>query len=356
MNIGIGTCFSTKKYEYTITERDDLGFFIASVSIRGQLGSIDTGATVRIVMENESSGIDMNALMRSDALFEAFRINNVLCCAMKNDADTVEASVVDDDPNVVNGASGGSKAYYEEPRATANYEEPSATVDDEEPSASTNDLKPDADGFVYFGEYRYRGQMSDGNPDGKGMCISPDGTVWDGFWLNGKPTKRGTIKWKNGQVYDGEWNSYGPNGEGKMMYPDKRVYTGTFRDGERHGHGTLTMPNGESFKGEFVDDKISENGTYYDSKGRPRKVKPKDISENGGGQGFLARMWKKTWRLWAALFCFLMLPVTIWLLLEFFSGNGGTHIRVGAILAPIYLLYTGVKLLIGFADDLSGDK
>lgn len=356
MNIGIGTCFSTKKYEYTITERDDLGFFIASVSIRGQLGSIDTGATVRIVMENESSGIDMNALMRSDALFEAFRINNVLCCAMKNDADTVEASVVDDDPNVVNGASGGSKAYYEEPRATANYEEPSATVDDEEPSASTNDLKPDADGFVYFGEYRYRGQMSDGNPDGKGMCISPDGTVWDGFWLNGKLTKRGTIKWKNGQVYDGEWNSYGPNGEGKMMYPDKRVYTGTFRDGERHGQGTLTMPNGESFKGEFVDDKISENGTYYDSKGRPRKVKPKDISENGGGQGFLARMWKKTWRLWAALFCFLMIPVTIWLLLEFFSGNGGTHIRVGAILAPIYLLYTGVKLLIGFADDLSGDK
>lgn len=356
MNIGIGTCFSTKKYEYTITERDDLGFFIASVSIRGQLGSIDTGATVRIVMENESSGIDMNALMRSDALFEAFRINNVLCCAMKNDADTVEASVVDDDPNVVNGAIGGSKAYYEEPRATANYEEPSATVDDEEPSASTNDLKPDDDGFVYFGEYRYRGQMSDGNPDGKGMCISPDGTVWDGFWLNGKPTKRGTIKWKNGQVYDGEWNSYGPNGEGKMMYPDKRVYTGTFRDGERHGHGTLTMPNGESFKGEFVDDKISENGTYYDSKGRPRKVKPKDISENGGGQGFLARMWKKTWRLWAALFCFLMIPVTIWLLLEFFSGNGGTHIRVGAILAPIYLLYTGVKLLIGFADDLSGDK
>lgn len=198
--------------------------------------------------------------------------------------------------------------------------------------------------------------MSDGNPDGKGMCISPDGTVWDGFWLNGKPTKRGTIKWKNGQVYDGEWNSYGPNGEGKMMYPDKRVYTGTFRDGERHGQGMLTMPNGESFKGEFVDDKISENGTYYDSKGRPRKVKPKDISENGGGQGFLARMWKKTWRLWAALFCFLMIPVTIWLLLEFFSGNGGTHIRVGAILAPIYLLYTGVKLLIGFADDLSGDK
>lgn len=347
MNIGIGTCFSTKKYEYTITERDDLGFFIASVSIRGQLGSIDTGSTVRIVMENESSGIDMNALMRSDALFEAFRINNVLCCAMKNDADTVEASVVDDDPKVANGASGGSKAYYEEPRATANYEEP---------SASTNDLKPDADGFVYFGEYRYRGQMSDGNPDGKGMCISPDGTVWDGFWLNGKPTKRGTIKWKNGQVYDGEWNSYGPNGEGKMMYPDKRVYTGTFRDGERHGQGTLTMPNGESFKGEFVDDKISENGTYYDSKGRPRKVKPKEVSENGGEQGFLARMWKKTWRLWAALFCFLMIPVTIWLLLEFFSGNGGTHIRVGAILAPIYLLYTGVKLLIGFADDLSGDK
>lgn len=347
MNIGIGTCFSTKKYEYTITERDDLGFFIASVSIRGQLGSIDTGATVRIVMENESSGIDMNALMRSDALFEAFRINNVLCCAMKNDADTVEASVVDDDPKVANGASGGSKAYYDEPSATANYEEP---------SASTNDLKPDADGFIYFGEYRYRGQMSDGNPDGKGMCISPDGTVWDGFWLNGKPTKRGTIKWKNGQVYDGEWNSYGPNGEGKMMYPDKRVYTGTFRDGERHGQGTLTMPNGESFKGEFVDDKISENGTYYDSKGRPRKVKPKDVSENGGEQGFLARMWKKTWRLWAALFCFLMIPVTIWLLLEFFSGNGGTHIRVGAILAPIYLLYTGVKLLIGFADDLSGDK
>ena len=122
MDIGIGTCFSTRKYEYTITERDNLGFFIASVKIRGQLGKIDTGVTVRIVMENESSGIDMNALMRSAALFEAFRINNVLCCAMKDDADTVEASVVDDDPKVANG---GSKAYYEEPSATANDEEPS---------------------------------------------------------------------------------------------------------------------------------------------------------------------------------------------------------------------------------------
>lgn len=156
---------------------------------------------VRIVMENESSGIDMNALMRSDALFEAFRINNVLCCAMKNDADTVEASVVDDDPKVANGANGGSKVYYEEPRATAN-----------------------------------------------------------------------------------------------------------------------------------------------------------ELSENCGRQGFLARMWKKTWRLWAALLCFLMIPVMIWLLLDFFSGNGGTHIRVGAILAPIYLLYIGVKLLVGFVDDLSGDN
>ena len=149
MDIGLGTCFSTKKYEYTITERDNLGFFIASVKIRGQLGKIDTGVTVRIVMENESSGIDMNALMRSAALFEAFRMNNVLCCAMKDDADTVEASVVDDDPKVANGANGGSKAYYEEPSATAN---------DEEPSNSTNDLKPDADGFVYFGKHRYRGQ------------------------------------------------------------------------------------------------------------------------------------------------------------------------------------------------------
>lgn len=157
--------------------------------------------TVRIVMENESSGIDMNALMRSAALFEAFRINNVLCCAMKDDADTVEASVVDDDPKVANGANGGSKAYYEEPSATAN-----------------------------------------------------------------------------------------------------------------------------------------------------------ELSENCGRQGFLARMWKKTWRLWAALLCFLMIPVMIWLLLDFFSGNGGTHIRVGAILAPIYLLYIGVKLLVGFVDDLSGDN
>ena len=171
------------------------------MKIRGQLGKIDTGVTVRIVMENESSGIDMNALMRSAALFEAFRINNVLCCAMKDDADTVEASVVDDDPKVANGANGGSKAYYEEPRATAN-----------------------------------------------------------------------------------------------------------------------------------------------------------ELSENCGRQGFLARMWKKTWRLWAALLCFLMIPVMIWLLLDFFSGNGGTHIRVGAILAPIYLLYIGVKLLVGFVDDLSGDN
>ena len=91
---------------------------------------------------------------------------------------------------------------------------------------------------------------------------------------------------------------------------------------------------------------------YYDEP----SATANELSENCGRQGFLARMWKKTWRLWAALLCFLMIPVMIWLLLDFFSGNGGTHIRVGAILAPIYLLYIGVKLLVGFVDDLSGDN
>lgn len=323
-NLATGTRFNTPKYEYTITGCDQSGLSLATVKMRGLLGSIDTGITVRLVPAQGHTNPKTDALMHSDAQFETFRINGVIYYAVQCDNGTIEAMVDDDASNA----------------PTPQYD-----------NSSENKTKHDADGFVRIGQSRYRGQMSNGHPNGKGTCIMPDGAVWKGFWASGKPSKQGTIAWPNGQVYEGQWNSRGPSGQGKMTYPDKRVYTGMFRDGMRHGHGTLRMPDGECFKGEFINDKITDNGTYYDSKGRTRNVKPTWQDDRGMRSTF----WSKTWRLWAALACFAMIPLSIWALYEFFTGTGTRHIRVGAFIAPMLFLFKGFGFLIEFIDQFTGN-
>lgn len=190
-----GTQFTTKQYEYTVTGRDQAGLCLATVRMRGQLGTIDTGITVRLVMDSGPTGPDMDALMRSSALFEAFRIEGVLCCALKTGSGTVEAEV--DDGAV-------AVAYCE------------------------------AAG-------------------------------------NGEAADKGTV-------------------------------------------------------GAAPADDV---GTWW------------------------SRMWNKTWRLWAALGCFALVPFTIWLIYGFFTGTGARVMRVGVLIAPVYFLIVGIGYIMEFFEHRS---
>lgn len=142
--------------------------------------------------------------------------------------------------------------------------------------------------------------------------------------------------------YEGQLSDGVPHGKGTMTYGDGKKYIGEFVNGRRHGQGVLIMPNGESFKGLFQDDTITDQGTYYDESGNPR-----DVTQVSSEQSLGSKLWNKTWRLLAALGCFAVAAVCVWILTEFFSSGHG-HIRGSVFIAPILFGIYGMKYLFGF--------
>ena len=68
---------------------------------------------------------------------------------------------------------------------------------------------------------KYTGDVKNGEPNGVGILIYPDGTKYVGSWKNGKRTGKGTLTSTNGIKLIGEWNDgifwngieYEPNGK-----------------------------------------------------------------------------------------------------------------------------------------------
>ena len=62
--------------------------------------------------------------------------------------------------------------------------------------------------------------------------------------------------------YKGEITNGKPNGQGTITYPDGGKYVGEFKDGKKHGHGIITFPDGPTmYVGEFKDGKKNGQGT-----------------------------------------------------------------------------------------------
>lgn len=201
-----------------------------------------------------------------------------------------------------------------------------------------------------FGNHRYDGNIKDGLPDGRGTMYWADKSVYEGEWAEGKMNGEGIMTRPDGNRRQGRWVNGQMTGPGEIRYPDGRVYRGEIVDGLRHGHGQLHHPGGEWFDGEFINDRITENGTYYDASGRPRSAAEQRAALR---PGWTKVFWTRTWRLWAALGWFAAAVVVGILVATFFSGNGGNHIRVSAVIAPLFAAYYGLKSLVGFFTHLN---
>ena len=79
---------------------------------------------------------------------------------------------------------------------------------------------------------KYRGEISDGKPNGLGTLTLPSGENYVGEWKDGKR-----------------------NGQGTHLSPDGKKYEGEWKDDKKHGQGTETYPNGSKYVGEFKNGK-----------------------------------------------------------------------------------------------------
>ncbi len=101
--------------------------------------------------------------------------------------------------------------------------------------------------------------------------VYPDGSIYEGEWLNGKHHGKGKftcpngppeIEFKNGYmygaVYEGEWLDGKENGRGKHTAPDGSSYEGEWQNGYPCGKGKYTNHSGYTVEG------YGKNGILYE--------------------------------------------------------------------------------------------
>ena len=141
--------------------------------------------------------------------------------------------------------------------------------------------------------------------------------------------------------YQGQSVGGKPHGKGTLTYCDGRIYSGEFYNGMRHGYGKLIMPNGEYFEGYFQNDAITEHGNYFDERGNKR------IIEKSHDASLKEKRKEKFKCLYRALIYFALAVLCVGAIIMFFSSGGGV-VRVGIFIAPVFLVWRGIKELIQF--------
>ncbi|QED22876.1 MORN repeat-containing protein [Candidatus Deianiraea vastatrix] len=123
--------------------------------------------------------------------------------------------------------------------------------------------------LLYADDYSfYQGDFANGKRHGKGYYCYPNGGRYEGNFENGEPKGNGQyyVK-KDGKeilVYDGEFNG-DMNRHGRGIYYDQgeKRYEGDFENDTMHGQGILYYPDGGCYKGDFENGEPKGNGEYY---------------------------------------------------------------------------------------------
>ena len=80
---------------------------------------------------------------------------------------------------------------------------------------------------------KYKGEISNGKPNGTGTGTYPNGRKYVGDWKEGKLNGQGTLLSSDGKKYDGEWKDDKKHGQGTETYPNGSKYVGEFKNGKR---------------------------------------------------------------------------------------------------------------------------
>jgi len=108
---------------------------------------------------------------------------------------------------------------------------------------------------------KYKGEIVNGVPNGKGKATFNDGDTYNGEWINGKMEGVGVFKSvKNNASYSGEYRNDLFEGLGTYTHGSGEIFFGCYKAGGRHGPYQYTFKDGSIKFGVYENDK--DHGPY----------------------------------------------------------------------------------------------
>jgi len=129
----------------------------------------------------------------------------------------------------------------------------------------------------------YEGNVSWGQPSGKGKLTYANGSVYSGDFSSGLRQGIGAFRNSKGDTYEGQWKNDRFDGNGKLTLSEGSRYEGTFKDGNRHGAGTQIYADGRQYTGDWSGDKKNGNGVLTQKNGTKYTGPFKDDLADGEG-------------------------------------------------------------------------
>ena len=110
---------------------------------------------------------------------------------------------------------------------------------------------------VYYDNKGFFGTYS---TTGMGRYIFPNGTIYEGEFVNGYFHGVGSITWNDGSYYHGDWQENQRSGVGVLYYNayDDIEYVGNWESSLFNGEGIYRFPNGGTWNTIWL------KGTYND--------------------------------------------------------------------------------------------
>lgn len=97
---------------------------------------------------------------------------------------------------------------------------------------------------------------------GQGVFYYPDGSKYEGSWVDDQRQGHGVYTYPNGDTYDGEWLHHQRHGQGTYTHQETgSQYRGTWVVGNMESTGELIQLN-HRYHGNFVNNNPSGPGKY----------------------------------------------------------------------------------------------
>ncbi|TNN53088.1 Ankyrin repeat and MYND domain-containing protein 1 [Liparis tanakae] len=111
---------------------------------------------------------------------------------------------------------------------------------------------------------------SDGHRGAPGLGVQewPDGSTYEGGFVNGYKHGKGRYTWSNGEFYEGSFYKDYRHGDGLYCWPTGHTFTGKFYLNRKEGYGQQILPEGATFQGLYHTDQRFGPGVVGHPDGR----------------------------------------------------------------------------------------